>query len=161
MNKAISSVAKIFLTVFFVSLTAVSCSSDDIPPLTFNDIGELHMKFTYNGNDYSSDDPVTTTVGVRKYIDATYASGANLKTITIFMPDTPTVGTHFVTAPIEDDAYGAYFTSAIGSVDILADTGTITITSVTDDYVKGTFNFSGPNGSVSVAISNGSFLGDN
>lgn len=159
MNKAISSFAKTFLAVFFIAATTISCSEDDIPPLAFDDLGEMHMKFTYNGTVFNSYDPITTNLD-RKTIDATYGTGAGERTITLVMPLEPTVGTHFFEAPTDVDVYAAYFTSAPGDVQILADSGTITITHVTSDYIKGTFNFSGPNGPVTVNITEGSFMAE-
>lgn len=158
MNKAVSSFAKTFLAVFFIAITAVSCSDDEIPPLFIDELGDVHMKFLYNGTTYNSPNPLTFNLG-NKTIDATYGSGSNQRRITLFMPLNPTVGTHFMTEPLNNDSYGAYFISG-STVDMVSDSGTMTITHVTDDYVKGTFTFSGQNGAVTVSITNGSFLAD-
>lgn len=159
MNKAVTSFAKTFLAVFFMAMLSVSCSEDDVIPTSIDDLGEVRLNFKYNGVTYTTD-PTTFNL-TNKTVDGIYGSGSNMKRITLFMPLTPTVGTHFVTAdPSNDSAYGAYFISNSNSVDMLADSGLITITHVTDDYVKGTFYFSGPNGPVTVSVTEGEFLAD-
>ncbi len=164
MNPTVTSFAKTFLAVFFIALTAVSCSEDNSASTLINDdLGDVHLKYTYNNVEYGVINPLTYNL-TNKKIDAINGSGSNLKRITLYMPLNPTVGTHFITAdPSDDSTYGAYFVSQANNVDILADTGIMTITNVTDDYVKGTFNFSGPNGpggSVIVSVTSGSFLAE-
>lgn len=157
MNKSI----KTFLAVLFIALTTVSCSEDEVVAFFPGDeLGELRMNFKYNGTLYNITDPITYNAA-NKTIDGAYSSGVNLKRITLFMPLTPTIGTHFVTdSPSDVNAYGAYFISTAGNVDMLANGGLITITTITDDYIKGTFSFSGQNGAATVEVTEGDFLAD-
>ncbi len=159
MNKSISSFAKTFLAVFFIAITSVSCSEDDVvQSLGFEELGELHMKFKFNGTVYSMQNPTTVNF-TNKTVDAFQGGSGNRLGVTLFMPVYPTVGVHFVTAtPSDDDTYGAYFISEGNNIDILADQGIINITTVTDEYVKGTFYFSGPNGAATINITEGTFL---
>ena len=160
MNKSILSFTKTFLAVLFIALTTVSCSEDEVIAFSPDELGELRINFKYNGTLYNISNPITFNTS-NKTVDGEYGGGSDLKRITLFMPLNPTVGTHFVTeAPSDDTAYGAYFISAAGNVDILANAGLITITNVTDDYVKGTFSFSGLNGAATVQVTEGVFLAD-
>lgn len=160
MNKSITSLAKTFLAVLFIALTAVSCSEDDVLPLTLEEeLGELRIDFKYNGASYHMANPITTN-STYKEVDAAIGSGTSYKRMTFLMPLNPTVGIHFIGPPVDDNAYSVYYISEGNNVDMLADSGTINITTVTDDYVKGTFTFSGPNGPVTVNVTEGVFLAE-
>lgn len=161
MNKSILSFTKTVVAVLFIAITFISCSEDEVVSLLGpEELGELRINFKYNGTTYNIADPITYNVG-NKTVDGTFGAGASLKRITLFMPLNPTIGTHFMTeAPSDNTAYGAYFISSAGNVDILANGGLIKITTITDDYIKGTFSFTGLNGAATVEVTEGEFLAD-
>lgn len=77
------------------------------------------------------------------------------------MPEEVTEGTYsFTDTPSQLDTFNASYSSEGEAVYIDATSGTITITSVTDDYVKGTFSFSGDNEGTTVNVTNGEFRAD-
>lgn len=159
MNRSIKLFAsRILLMAVFVFIT-VSCSETDSPTLDGVPQG-LYIQFKSNGTQYTISDPITIELSNKK-IDGLQGADASLVSITLYMPLNPTVGTHFMTdTPSDDDSYGGYFTLGNNSVDIISNAGILTITSITDDFITGTFSFSGMNGSAVVEVTNGSFVAD-
>ena len=158
MNKSIKFFALRFLLMVVFVFTTLSCSNSESPSLDGVPAG-LYVQFKSNGTQYTLHDPVTLDLSNKK-IDGLQGEGADLVSITLYMPLDPTIGTHFMTdSPSDNATYGAYFTLG-NSVDIIANAGVITITSITADYISGTFSFSGLNGSAVVEVTNGSFVAD-
>lgn len=158
MNRSIKFFAsRILMMTVFVFIT-VSCSNSESPTLDGVPQG-LYIQFKSNGTQYTISDPITLELSNKK-IDGLQGADANLVSITLYMPLDPTIGTHFMTnTPSDDETYGGYFTLG-NSVNILSNPGIITITSITADYISGTFSFSGLNGSAVVEVTNGSFVAD-
>ena len=156
MNKSITSFALKFLLMAAFVFTTFSCSNSESPSLDGTPAG-LYIKFKSNGTQYIISDPTTMEL-TNKKIDGLQGADADLVSITLYMPLDPTIGTHFMTdSPSDDTTYGGYFTLG-NSVDIISNGGVITITSVTADFITGTFSFSGMNGSAVVEVTNGSFV---
>ena len=159
MNRSIKFFAMRFLLITAFVFTTVSCSNSESPSLDGGVPQGLYIQFKSNGTQYTISDPITLDISNKK-IDGLQGSGSDLVSITLYMPLDPTIGTHFMTdSPSDDQTYGAYFVKG-NSVDILANAGIITITSITADYISGTFSFSGLNGSAVVEVTNGSFVAD-
>ena len=159
MNRYIKFFALRFLLMVAFVFTTLSCSNSESPSLDEVPSG-LYIKFKSNGTQYLLHNPITLELSNKK-IDGLEGSGSNLVSITLYMPLDPTIGTHFmIDSPSDNDTYGAYFTLGNGSVDIISNAGVITITSITADYISGTFSFSGMNGSAVVEVTNGSFTAD-
>lgn len=150
-------VSRLLLMMVFV-FTTISCSDSESGAVDTTPSG-LYIKFKSGGTQYLIQNPTTFDLSNKK-IDGLQGSGSDLVSITLYMPLDPTIGTHFMTdSPSDDDTYGAYFVKG-NSVDIIANAGIITITSITADYISGTFSFSGLNGSAVVEVTNGSFVAD-
>ncbi len=156
MNRSIKFFAMRFLLMMVFVFTTISCSNTESPSLDGVPQG-LYIQFKSNGTQYTISDPITIEL-TNKKIDGLQGADASLVSITLYMPLDPTIGTHFMTAtPSDDDTYGGYFTLG-NSVDIISNGGVITITSITSDFITGTFSFSGMNGSAVVEVTNGSFV---
>ena len=158
MIKSIKFFAATFLGLFLLVVTAISCtkttSVDDS-----GQTGGTFIKFKQNNISYNLSNPIITELTNTK-IDAFQGADANLVGITLYMPLDASVGTHFMTdSPSDDETYGAYYVQG-NSIDMLANAGIITITSITETTIAGTFSFSGLNGSATVEITNGSFIAD-
>lgn len=148
------------LMVLLIVMTTVSCENSETPSLSDATPQGPHIKYRYNGTDYILADPITDNT-TNKKIDAFDGIGNSLNSVTLYMPLDVAPGTYFITPnPSDDDSYGAYFVLGSNGIDILAESGIITITSVTPDTVQGTFSFSGMNGSVPVNVTHGSFSAD-
>ena len=137
------------LTVFTLILTG--CSSDSEGSET-----EIYLKFKVNGQNYNFD-PETLT-SMKKLVRGDQGGDNEYKSISLWMPEEVTEGTYsFSDTPSDLETFNASYSSAGEDIYIDATSGTITITSVTDDYVKGTFSFSGDNEGTTVNVTNGEF----
>jgi hypothetical protein len=146
----------LFVIVFTVSLS--SCSSDDDSSAT-NDEG-LYVRFTLNGVQKEYIDPATIT-SLRKLIVGDNQGSADYERISLWMPAEIGAGTFNITGDTATDENLTTLYSAniwIGEEVIDASTGTLIITELDDEYVKGTFSFSGTNDEgTSVTVTNGTF----
>ncbi len=84
------------------------------------------------------------------------AVNASLDDITIAFKKSIGPGTYTITNSITDDV-SCFLSPASGGDDFDGTSGTLTITSLTTDRVKGTFNFVGSDGVTTKTISEGSF----
>lgn len=162
MTKSISNFVSRLAVVLLVVMTTVSCENTDSPELANdgNTPSGPHIKYKYNGNVYILPEPTTENT-TNKKIDCFIGSGTTLNRVTLYMPLDVIPGTYFLTPnPSDDDTYGAYLILASNGIDVLADSGIITITNVTDDIVEGTFQFTAMNGSQTVNITHGTFSAD-
>jgi len=158
MNKSISFFVSRFMLMMVFVFTTLSCSNSESGFVDTTPTG-LYVQFRSGGSQYLIQNPTTLNLSNKK-IDGLQGSGSDLVGITLYMPLDPTVGTHFMTdSPSDDSTYGAYFILG-NSVDMIANAGILTITSITDQYITGTFSFSGLNGAGVVEVTNGSFTAD-
>jgi len=157
MNRSIKFFGLRFLLMVAFVFTTLSCSETDSPSLDVVPSG-LYIKFKSNTIQYLIQNPITLDLSNKK-IDGLQGAAASLVSITLYMPLNPTIGSHFmIDSPSDDSTYGAYFVLG-NSVNVIANAGIITITSITADYISGTFSFSGLNGtSAVVEVTNGSFV---
>ena len=112
------------------------CSSDDNGGANNQD-DPIYINFKANGALYNMQ-PYTAS-SLKMVIGADQGINNSYKGISLQMPLDFTIGTHSITDSRSDDAYNASFTSG----DITADafTGTLVITSITADFIEGTFQF--------------------
>lgn len=85
----------------------------------------------------------------------------NIKMISLWMPLNIIEGTYDITdaPPSDTDAYTAEYDSDPDNINLDATEGTLTIISVTDNTIEGTFSFSGDDGNGNqISITNGEFL---
>jgi len=150
----------LLLVVF--SMSFLACSSDDAAPNN-NDINNpdeaLYLKFTLNGQQYDFE-PETLT-SLQMLVRGDQEVGGVFRSISLWMPTTPTVGSHPITDVFPNDANVNTLYNAnvwVGSEIVDASSGTMIITEVGQDYVKGTFSFTGINNNETTAtVTNGSF----
>lgn len=140
-----------------VSASFIGCSSDDSSNGGADEA--LFLKFTYNGQQYNLE-PATIT-SLQKLIIGNEEVNNVQTGISLWMPENPTVGSHTITDETPTDANLTTLHNAslsIGDFMYEANTGTLVITKITDDYISGTFSFiiTDENG-VSAAVSSGSF----
>ena len=136
------------LTVIILSLTIYSCNSDDEPADGSSD--EIFVKFTANGQEFNFKDPAS--VGSLSFtINGQIGTETS---ITIWLPQEIEEGTFNFSGDFFDDGdYKLNIESSTLDVDGWSETGSITIISITSEFVEGTF--SGNIGDTS--ITNGSF----
>ena len=145
-----------FFALFLIGITVISCTKSTLVEDTIP-TGGTFIKFNQSNMSYTLNNPIITDLSNTK-IDAFQGSDASLVSITLYMPLDATIGTHFMTDdPSDDNTYGAYYIQG-NNVDMLANAGIITITSITENAIEGTFSFSGLNGSAIVEVTNGSFI---
>lgn len=146
----------LFLVLF--SLSFIACSSDDN---SSGDGGEdsLYIKYTVNGVNYDFE-PATIT-SLQKLIMGEQEINSVYNRISLWMPVTPTVGSHSITDETPNDTNLETLHNAelwVGDATYTATSGTLVITELNDDYVKGTFTFTGEDeNGATVSVTNGSF----
>ncbi|WP_291119103.1 DUF6252 family protein [Flavobacterium sp. UBA6135] len=143
-----------FFALPFLALLVLfaGCSSDDS-----KSADNLFIKFTHNGVQYNFIDPYTST-SLSKNIRYFEGSDDSFVDISLWMPLVSQVGTFVVTdTPSDVESYNASF-SLGQDLNLDATSGSITITSVSSEYIQGTFTFSGTSfEGEEVVVTNGSF----
>ncbi len=148
-----------YLLLVLFSLSFVACSSDDNSSGNGgNQDDELYIRFTVNGQTYDFE-PSTLTSLSKHIMGVDDFNDVNTR-ISLWMPLNPTLGSHAITDdfPSEDnpDVYNAEVW--LGDDIIEGTSGTLIITEIDEEYIKGTFNFSGTNeDGQTVTVTNGSF----
>jgi len=145
-----------YLLLLFFSLSLVSCSSDDSSGTNEE---ELYLRFTVDGTNYNFDPETITSLS--RLIEGNQENNSIFTRISLWMPVTPVVGSHSITDDLPNDdnidtLYNADFW--LGDVTYTATTGTFEVTEFNNEYIKGTFSFTGEdeNGNTKT-ISNGTF----
>lgn len=146
-------VASVLMLV--MSLILVNCSSDSS---SSNNDDEIYVRFTANGVSYDLE-PATVTSLQRLVVGEQDVNGVYNR-ISLWMPLIPNVGSNPITDEFPSSTnlttlYNADFW--IGDNTIEGESGTMVITELTDDYVGGTFSFTGENGGVMLTVTNGTF----
>lgn len=145
-----------FLFLVLFSLSFVACSSDDS---SRSSDSELYLKYTVNGANYDFE-PATIT-SLQKLIMGEQEISSVYNRISLWMPVTPTVGSHTITDETPNDTNLDTLHNAelwVGDATYTATSGTLVITELNDDYVKGTFTFTGEDeNGVTISVTNGSF----
>ena len=148
------------LLLVVIATSLIGCSSDD----SGESIEEgFFLKFTYNGEQYSFD-PQTGT-SLQKVIFGMENVNDVQTRLTLYLPKNPSVGTFEITNDTPTDQNLATLHNAaldLGDVTFEGTSGTLKITSLTEDIIKGTFSFTGTdeNGET-VTVTNGSFTAFN
>lgn len=148
------------LLLVLFSLTFVACSSDDAATPDINNPDEtLFIKYTLNGQAYEFEPETLTSLQILVRGDGEVSGVYN--SISLWMPTEPSIGSHPITDDFPNDANIATLYNAnvwVGSEIVDASSGTLVITEVGEDYVEGTFSFSGTNNNgTTAAVTNGSF----
>ena len=147
----------LFLVLF--SLSFIACSSDDDSSGDGGGDNSLYIKYTVNGVNYEFE-PATIT-SLQKLIMGEQEINSVYNRISLWMPVTPTVGSHAITDETPNDTNLETLHNAelwVGDATYTATSGTLVITELNDDYVKGTFTFTGEDeNGVTISVTNGSF----
>lgn len=132
-----------------------SSSSDDGGSASF------FLKCRVNGVQFTSTDPFVIN-SLSKSLTA-QSDGVAQETLSLFMPLNVAVGTYTITEePSNVNSYGASYSNFDTDVSTQDATGTITITEVTADVIKGTFSFTSPDFDGNpITVTNGSFRAEN
>jgi hypothetical protein len=144
----------LFLVIFLSSFLA--CSSD---ASSDNNNDDVYLKFTANGQNYDID-PQTIN-SMQKLIFGQNETSSVVTRLSLWMPVTPTVASHAITddTPTDNNINTLYNAELdLGSETYIGISGTLVVTELTNEHIKGTFTFIGENASgATITISNGSF----
>ncbi|WP_395044487.1 DUF6252 family protein [Flavobacterium sp.] len=147
--------AVMLLAVVLTSSMFVNCSSDSNNTST----GTFYMKCKVNGvlTEFTNPDVINS---LSKSI--TGSSEAPSELVTLFMPLTVATGTFNITSePSNVNSYGGSYSNFATDVYSDNETGTMTITQVDANVIKGTFAFTGTNGGVVTTVTEGEFRAEN
>lgn len=145
---------RLILSIFAV-FVLFACSSDDDGGS--NNGGDIFITFKVNGTTYNME-PYTAAslqveIGSDQGMDDTY------RAISLSMPTDYALGSHPITDSWDEDAYNASYTH--GDVTADAVSGTLVITSITSDFIEGTFHFTAEDWEgTTYNITEGSFKAD-
>lgn len=133
-----------------------SCSSDDSSSNNNNVNDETYINFKVNGTQSNMIEPSTMTTMMAS-ISSTEDVGEDIRSIILTIPVDATVGSHEITdaSPADLTAYSAHY--SMGDVSFDAVNGSLTITSIGDEYMEGTFAFTGEYDGTSFVITEGAF----
>lgn len=146
---------KLILSIFAV-FVLFACSSDDDGGSN-NGGNDIFITFKVNGTTYTME-PYTAAslqveIGAEQGMDATY------RAISLLMPTDYALGSHPITDSWDEDAYNASFTFGDETADAIS--GTLVITSITADFIEGTFHFTAEDWEgTTYNITEGSFKAD-
>ena len=148
----------LFSLIVILSLGLSSCSSDDDSSGDQNP--DTYINFTINGTDYNFTDILTAESGVIT-LNGNNGSGftdSGDTQIALWMPLTLTNGSFDVEGGFSAD-YQISFTSDALSFDFdFAESGTLTLTQTTGEYIEGTFTATVTNDDdTTITIENGEF----
>lgn len=147
----------LFLVLF--SLSFIACSSDDNSSGDGGGDNSLYIKYTVNGVNYEFE-PATIT-SLQKLIMGEQEINSVYNRISLWMPVTPTVGSHAITDETPNDTNLETLHNAelwVGDATYTATSGTLVVTEMDSEYLKGTFTFTGEDeNGATVSVTNGSF----
>lgn len=145
-----------FLFVLF-SLSFIACSSDDNSSGGEDD--NLYIRFTANEQQYNFE-PETIT-SLQRLIMGDEDVNDIYTRVSLWMPVIPTTGSYSITndTPNDENLETLYNAELwIGDDTYVGSSGTLIVTEVGDEYVKGTFSFTGTNeAGTAITVTNGSF----
>lgn len=148
-----------FLFFALITISLMGCSSDDDSSGGGNQDNTFYLRYTLNGVNYDFE-PETLT-SLRTLILGSGTVNSDFSRISLWMPNGATVGTHQITDDfVSDDNVDTLYSADvwIGDEVIDASSGTLVITELGADYVKGTFSFTGTNDEGTTAtVTNGTF----
>lgn len=142
--------------MILITLSFASCSSDDS---SNNGESELYIKYTFNSVSY--DFEPTTITSLQKLIMGEKEINSVYNRISLWMPTNPSLGSHEITdeTPTNNNLETLHNAELwVGNDTYTATSGTIVVTEINDEYIKGTFTFTGDDGNgTTVSVTDGSF----
>ena len=143
-----------FLVLALATVVFLSCSSSSDGGGGSSD--STFIKFKINGTASNMSEPSTVT-SLNAAIFGSQDVGSDIRTLILRTPSTALAGTHDIVnvAPSVLDAYGVSY--SFGDISFDATSGTMTITSIGEEYMTGTFSCSAVYEGVTYNITEGSF----
>ena len=147
-------------TVLLAVFTAItfSCSSDDDDN---NNNDDSYIAFKVNGIQKEFDTETLTSQST--LILGFEGSGSTYQAVSLWLPNNATVGTHTIVPNngSQIDVYSAIYNETF-DLQAEATTGTLVITSITENFITGTFSFTGTDSEgTTYNITEGEFKADN
>ncbi|WP_291132501.1 DUF6252 family protein [Flavobacterium sp. UBA7682] len=148
--------AALLLVLVTVSAISFNCSSDSSSSSSSN----FYLKCKVNGTWVEFADPMVIN-SLAKSITGNDADTG--KVVTLFTPLDVANGTYNITdEPSNVDSYGGSYSDFNEDAYTDNETGTMNITEVTADVIKGTFSFTGDDGNGgTIIVTEGSFRAEN
>lgn len=149
-----------FLLLVTVSFLTVNCS-------TSGDGGSssstFYLKCKINGVQFKSTDPSVLNSLSKSIVGISDNNDTVQETLVLFMPLAVAPGTYTITEePSNENSYGVSYNNYDTEVASLNAAGTMTVTQVTADVIKGTFSFTSPDGDGNIiTVTDGSFRAEN
>lgn len=144
------------LVLVVIATTFAGCSSDDGGGSTQSD---LFIKFTVDGQQHNFDPSTFTTL--QKVILGAGVQNNIQTSINLWMPASPSINSYQITNDTPTDTNLNILSNAIIIVDEVtyeATSGSLVITSVTQDYVEGKFSFTAVDeNEATISVTGGSF----
>jgi len=151
-------IKKAAMLILLVAASAVSfnCSSSDDGGSSSN----FYLKCKVNGTLVEFTDPMVIN-SLAKSITGNDADTGQV--VTLFTPLSVTNGTHTITdEPSNVNSYGGSYSDFNADEYTSDETGTLIITEVNADVIKGTFSFTGDDGNGgTISVTEGSFRAEN
>ena len=147
-------------TLIFTLLIGIilsNCSSDDDSG-TNNDT-ETFIRFNANGTDYDFSEPAIAQSANVSINGNQLTGGIITENISIWLPIGFTTGTFQLTGDFGDPGdYKIFYDSQDIGIDGFAPSvGELTLSSITNDFIEGSFSFSGTDNGISITVTNGTF----
>jgi hypothetical protein len=133
-----------------------SCASDDSSSNNNGNNDDTYINFKIDGTQVNMSEPTTIT-SLMTSISNSQEAGEDFRSIVLTIPVDASVGSHSITdaSPSDLTAYSAHY--SMGDVTFDAVTGTMNITSMGEEYMEGTFSFSGEYEGTTYHVTEGTF----
>jgi hypothetical protein len=148
--------ASLLLVLLAFSAISFNCSSDSSSSSSSN----FYLKCKVNGTWVEFTDPFVINSLAKSITGNDSESG---KVVTLFTPLNVATGTFTITdEPSNVDSFAGSYSDFNGDVYTDNETGTMSITEVNADVIKGTFTFTGDDGNGgTITVTEGSFRAEN
>ena len=152
--------AAMLLVMVTISAISFNCSSSDSSDDNNNNSSTFYLKCKVNGTLVEFTDPMVLN-SLAKSITGNDADTG--EAVTLFTPLAVGMGTFAITdEPSNENSYGGGYNNFNDDIYSDNETGTMTITEVNADVIKGTFSFTGDDGNGgTVTVTEGSFRAEN
>ncbi|MGL2966123.1 DUF6252 family protein [Flavobacterium sp. XGLA_31] len=152
------------IAILVLAITAtlmVNCSSSS----SSGDSGEttFYLKCKINGVQFTCTDPMVGNSLSKAITAISDNNDTHQETVSLWMPLGVTVGTHTITEePSNVNSYGAGYSDFDNSISSQDASGSMTITEVNANVIKGTFSFTSPDGDGNtITVTEGTFRAEN
>ncbi len=150
------------LLLVTVGLLTTNCSSSDSGGGNGGG-GSFYLKCKVNGVQFTCTDPMVINSLAKTITAISDNNDSHQELVSLWLPLNAGVGTHTITEePSNVDSYGASYTDFDNDRATVDASGTMTITEVNADVIKGTFSFTSPDGDGNtITVTNGTFRTEN